>query len=292
VFVNALRGRPTSDFEMNLPRAQGGLARLALNVASFLSADGEVEGVIAIGRDLTEVRQLEEQVVQAEKLATLGQLAAGVVHELNNPLTSISVYSEYLLKKHEGGPTDGGDVEKLRRIVLSAQRILRFTRDLVAYARPSNEEPRIICITEVLEQAVIFCEHLVTENGAEVEKEFAEPSSVLGVKGQLHQVFINLITNAVNAMPEGAGRLRITTRAERDRMLVRVTDNGAGIPEDLRERIFEPFFSTKGEGKGTGLGLSIVRNILQQHGAEIEVESSLGEGTTFIVTLPRPPETD
>lgn len=287
-FIDALRGRPTTNFELKLPRADGGHARISLNIASILSADGEVEGVIGIGRDLTEVRDLEEQVIQAEKLATLGQLAAGVVHELNNPLTSISVYGEYLLKKAEHAEAPAGDVEKLRRIVHSAERILRFTRDLVVYARPTAEEAKLLSMRAVLEQSIVFCEHVITECGATVERRFTSGSlQIRGVKGQLHQVFINLITNACHAMPDGAGRLVLSTNVSIDgTATVRVKDNGTGIPDDQRHTIFEPFFSTKGEGKGTGLGLSIVRNIVQQHRGEIRVESSPGEGTTFEVMLP------
>lgn len=287
VFIHALRGESTSNFEVRLPRAHGGFARVAMNTASIVSADGEVEGVIAIGRDITEVRQLEEQIIHAEKLATLGQLAAGVVHELNNPLTSISVYSDYLLKKGERGGADAPDLEKLRRIVQSAERILNFTRDLVAYARPSNEEPRLVSIHDVLDQSVVFCEHVIAESGVRVEKRFAgDVQPVYAVKGQLHQVFINLITNACHAMPVGAGQLVIETKPIGEQLIVRLADNGAGIPGDNLDRIFEPFFSTKGEGKGTGLGLSIVRNIVQQHGGNIKVESELGGGTTFEISLP------
>jgi signal transduction histidine kinase len=270
-----------------LPRANGGFARVAMNTASIVSADGEVEGVIAIGRDITEVRQLEEQIIQAEKLATLGQLAAGVVHELNNPLTSISVYSDYLLKKGERGTGEPSDLEKLRRIVQSAERILNFTRDLVAYARPSNEEPRLISIHDVLDQSVVFCEHVIAESGVRVVKKYAENvQPVYAVKGQLHQVFINLITNACHAMPMGAGHLTVETEPVEERLMVRLADNGAGIPSDHLDRIFEPFFSTKGEGKGTGLGLSIVRNIVHQHGGSIQVKSELGGGTAFEIALP------
>lgn len=287
VFIDALRGVPTSNFEVKLPRAGGGFARIAFNVASILSADGEVDGVIAIGRDLTEVRELESQVIQAEKLATLGQLAAGVVHEINNPLTSISVYSDYLLKKGERAHADPADVEKLRRIVHASERILNFTRDLVAYARPSAEQPRSVSIHDVLDQSVMFCEHVIRESGVVVEKRYAlELPPVFAVKGQLHQVFINLITNACQAMPAGKGRLVLETRmADSGRLLVRMTDNGSGIAPEHAERIFEPFFSTKSEGRGTGLGLSIVRNIIEQHRGEVRVRSAVGEGTSFEITL-------
>lgn len=291
VFVNALRGKPVSNFELSLPRADGSMARLALNVASILSPGGEVEGVIAIGRDRTEVKELERQVIQAEKLATLGQLAAGVVHELNNPLTSISAYGEYLLKKNEATDGDVGDREKLHRIVEGAERILRFTQDLVTYARPSTEKPRFIAIEQVMDQAVVFCEHVIADAGATVDKSYAEElPPIYGVEGQLHQVFINLITNACHAMPQGAGRLWVeTAEGGEGHLEVRITDNGRGIPEDQVDKIFEPFFSTKGEGKGTGLGLSIVRNIVEQHGGNIAVRSQAGGGTTFAVRLPCKP---
>ncbi|MFW5875538.1 MAG: two-component system sensor histidine kinase NtrB [Myxococcota bacterium] len=288
VFVNALRGKPVSNFDLNLPRRDGSTVQLSVNVASILSPDGEVEGVIAIGRDRTEVRELEQQVIQAEKLATLGQLAAGVVHELNNPLTSISAYGEYLVKKNEAQDGDPGDREKLRRIVQSADRILRFTRDLVTYARPSAEEPRFVSVDKVIDQAIVFCEHVIGEVGAEVNKSY-EPGlpPVYGVEGQLHQVLINLITNACHAIPQGAGRLMVEAVPVNDDLLeIRVTDNGPGIPEDQQQKIFEPFFTTKGEGKGTGLGLSIVRNIVEQHGGALTVRSAIGEGTTFVIRLP------
>lgn len=288
VFIRALRGEPTSNFEIRIPTTSGRPSRIVINTASILAADGEVEGVIAIGRDLTELRELEEQVVQAEKLATLGQLAAGVVHELNNPLTSISVYAEYLLRKGQRSGYEPADLEKMRRIVEAADRILKFTRDLVTYARPSTEEPAFVTVREVLEQSLVFCAHVVTDVSASVTKRYEDGSaSVYAVKGQLHQVFINLITNACHALPTEAGQLVLRTyTAEDDQVVIHVEDNGSGISVDQRERIFEPFFSTKGEGKGTGLGLSIVRNIVRQHGGTIEVQAREGGGTVFVVCLP------
>lgn len=288
VFTNALRGEPTTNFELRLPRADGTHARVSMNTASILSPAGDVEAVIAIGRDVTEVRELERQVIQAEKLATLGQLAAGVVHELNNPLTSISVYSDYLLKKLETQGVEDRDLEKLRRIVQSAERILTFTRELIRYARPSTDPPTLVSVHDVLERSIVFCEHVIEEAGARIERDYAKGiRPVYAVEGQLHQVFINLITNACHAMPEGAGVLRFETAAGgEDHVAVRLADNGVGIPPELVDRVFEPFFSTKGEGKGTGLGLSIVRNIVHQHGGTIRVTSDVGRGTTFEILLP------
>ncbi|MAQ17123.1 MAG: hypothetical protein CMN30_20315 [Sandaracinus sp.] len=259
-----------------------------LDLVSILGPGDQVEALLGIVRDVTALRRLEEQIVQAEKLATLGQLAAGVVHELNNPLTSISVYAERLHDKAQSDPdADPNDVERLGRIVQAAERILRFTGDLITYARPATEAPRALSAAEVVEQALVFCEHVVRDSGAEVEQVFdASRPQVLGVRGQLHQVFINLITNACHAMPQGQGELRLSVEAKNRAVVIRVRDNGPGIPQGQRDAIFEPFFSTKGEGKGTGLGLSIVRNIVQQHGGAIEVESESGRGTTFSVILP------
>ena len=293
VYIGALRGESSSNVEISIPRATNGAVRLSVNVASILSSDNEVEGVIAIGRDLTEVRDLEHQVIQAEKLATLGQLAAGVVHELNNPLTSITVYAEHLLRKNERAGGDPTDTERLGRILEAAQRILNFTRDLVTYARPSAEQPREISLQSVLDQSVVFCEHVILERGVTVEKRYAAGvPPVYAVRAQLHQVFINLITNACQAMANGAGHLILETSMSEPGGLVtvHVRDNGDGIPAENVERVFEPFYTTKGEGKGTGLGLSIVRNILNQHRGEIAVESAAGQGTTFTVKLLSKPD--
>ncbi len=288
VFIRALRGESTSNFEVRLPRSDGGYSRLVINTASILAADGEIEGVIAIGRDLTELRELEEQVIQAEKLATLGQLAAGVVHELNNPLTSISVYGEYLMRKGQRVGYESGDLDKLQRIVESADRILKFTRDLVTYARPSTEELAFVPIGDVIEQSLLFCDHVVKEASATVVKRFdAADALVFAVRGQLHQVFINLITNACHALPSEGGEIVVSTGVDADEHLfVRIEDDGCGIPSEQRARIFEPFFSTKGEGQGTGLGLSIVRNIVAQHGGTIEVRAAESGGAVFEIRLP------
>ena len=295
VYIAALHGEPSTNVEFSIPRATEGLVRLSVNVASILSADGDVEGVIAIGRDLTEVRELEDQVIQSEKLATLGQLAAGVVHELNNPLTSITVYAEHLLRKNERAGGDPTDTERLGRILEAAERILNFTRDLVSYARPSAEQPREIAVQSVLDQSVMFCEHVIVEKGVTVEKRYAPGvPPVYAVRAQLHQVFINLITNACQAMAEvqGARHLVLETIAADagGPVVIRVHDNGSGIAKENIARVFEPFYTTKGEGRGTGLGLSIVRNIVQQHRGEIIAESAPGKGTTFTIKLLSRPE--
>jgi len=214
------------------------------------------------------------------------------VHELNNPLTSIVGYSDYLRGKAERDKSDPSDIERLRRIGEAAARILRFSRDLMAYARPSIEPPAPLPMHAVVEQALVFCEHLFTRGGVRVARNFAgETHPVLGVRDQLTQVFVNLFTNACHAMEAHGGTLAVTTVIDplRRSMRIIVGDTGLGIEPETLKHIFDPFFTTKTEGRGTGLGLSIVRNIVLLHGGSITVESVPREGTTFSLELPLAP---
>ncbi|MBW2460828.1 MAG: PAS domain S-box protein, partial [Deltaproteobacteria bacterium] len=264
VLIDALRGEPTSDFELQLSPRSGGRVRIVINAASILTAGGEVEAVIAIGSDRTEVRELEEMVIQSEKMATLGELAASVVHELNNPLTSISVYGNYLMKVLRTSGAAAGDVEKARRIVDASDRILSFTKDLMNYARPADAEPATVHLRQVLDDSLVFCEHLFDRKGIVVERVYAdEQPRVFGVIGQLHQVFINLFTNASHAIPETGGLIRVTTHQIADgEVVIEVSDNGKGISAQRLDKVFDPFFTTKTTDTGTGLGLSVVRSIV------------------------------
>lgn len=247
------------------------------------------------------LERLQARMVQAEKLASLGQIAAGVVHELNNPLTSILAYAESMVNKTKKRlPSEDAedDLERLRRIEEAAGRILKFSRDLVAYARPSAEVPAPLMLGDVVDKALAFCEHEF-RNVSVVREIPSTLPAVRGVAGALTQVFVNLFTNAAHAMHPTGGELRLVAEHDPDAgaVLFDVIDNGSGIdPQDL-PRIFEPFFTTKTDGRGTGLGLSIVHGILDTHGGTIAARSTLGEGTVFTLTLPisgtgsRPPRT-
>ena len=287
-FASATRGRAVDPIELQIQQPSGQLARVELRLAPIVDAQGAPAGVIGIGRDLTEVRALEGQVLHAGKLATIGQLATGIVHEINNPLTSIGTYSEYVLGRLRELGADNADIERAERIVQGADRIKSFTKNLVTYARPSDESPEEVDVLKVLEESVSFCEHIIDEANAIVVRDFAPHiPSISAVPGRLQQVFVNLITNACHAAPEHNARLEIGARYLDDgRVSIWVRDNGQGIDPDKLERIFDPFFSTKGMGQGTGLGLSIVRNIVEQHGGQIEVNSAIGAGTSFTLTFP------
>jgi PAS domain S-box-containing protein len=281
-------GRSTPPVEVDFPDRDGRTVRTVWTVAAVGGAPA-VEALIAVGQDQTRLRSLERQIIQAEKLATVGQLAAGVVHELGNPLTAIIVYADYLVKKLERGSLEpgGADADKLRRILEGAERILALSRSLVAYAAPAPEHRISVNLSDVVRQALFFCEH-VLGGGAALTVELAEGlPPLLGVRGQLTQVVVNLVTNAAQALPESGGRLRVATRlAEPGRVELVVEDAGAGIAREDQERIFEPFFTTKADGRGTGLGLSIVRSIVERHGASIQVDSEPGRGSIFTVTFP------
>jgi PAS domain S-box-containing protein len=285
LMLDGLSGREHSDAEVAIARADGAVHRAIFNTSVLRASDGEIDGVIAIGQDVERVRSLERQVIQAEKLATLGQLAAGVVHELNNPLTSISVYGEYLVRQLEKGAA--GDLERARKVVEGAARIHKLTKDLISYARPSGEWERA-SINDVVRTALVFCEHVVHRAEAVVETELSEETpQVRAIPTQLHQVLINLVTNACHALPAPGERIVVRTDVlDRCRVLVEVCDTGVGIEGGDLPHIFDPFFTTKKDGKGTGLGLSIVKNIIEAHRGVIEVKSTPGEGTTFRITLP------
>ena len=294
-FAAALHGQHHTAVTVALPTRDHGSVRTVWSIAPVgrAGAASTIDAVVAIGQDQSKIEALQQQVVRAERLATLGELAAGVVHELNNPLTSITVYAEYLVRKLESQGAEVSDLEKLRRIGASAQRILRFSRDLVQYARPSGRDLEPVDLAGVVRQSVSICEHLVDRGGIDLNIEVdPELPTIRAVAGQLEQVLINLITNAVHAVesresPSDGGRVVVRAQIESpSTVLLEVADSGPGVADDDRDRIFEPFFTTKPDGKGTGLGLPIVRGIIEQHGGEIGVHRSDLGGAAFRVILP------
>ena len=280
--------------EDDLDREMSTTVHLADRAAMALGrALDNARAVASLGGKAPNVRALEQRLLQADKLASFGQIAAGVVHELNNPLTSIVAYSDYLIRKSATGPQppDGEDIERLRRISESATRMLRFTRELVSYARPSSGRAGPVVLHDVIDQAIAFCEHVLSAAAVRVERRYGSGVlTVHAVSEQLVQVFVNLLTNASHAAPADGGRVVVTTalvpKDGAEHASIVVEDNGSGIAPEHLPQVFVPFFTTKRNTQGTGLGLSIVKSILESHDGAIHVDSERGRGTRFVIRLP------
>ena len=180
-------------------------------------------------------------------------------------------------------------MEKLRRIREGGERIQRFSRDLITYARPSADKVERVDLAAVMEQAARMCEPVLKEATAKLATRFDSAPQVMGVKASLVQVFVNLVTNAAQAFENRGGTVTLGLASLGDTVSATVADDGRGMTPEVKSHIFEPFFTTKPDGRGTGLGLSIVQGIVGRHAGTISVDSVPGEGTTFTVVLPRNP---
>jgi PAS domain S-box-containing protein len=289
VLARTLEGEPVTSFETRILLRGGGEAQVAFNTSPVTGAGGETEGVVAIGQDLTQLRAMEERAEHFQRLAGFGRLAAGIVHELRNPLVAIVSFADALLLKYRVGGLDPADVDKLRRIREAGERLARFSRDLIAYARPSPDKSEPVDLAALLVQAARMCEPALRDAGGRVLTRFdGGVPAIKGVKASLLQVFVNLVTNAAQALPQG-GTITLGLSTAGEGIAARVSDDGRGMNPEVRNRIFEPFFTTKPDGRGSGLGLSIVQGIVARHGGAITVDSVPGQGTTVTVLLPRQP---
>jgi PAS domain S-box-containing protein len=277
-------GESIDGLELRLWKSDGGEVRVAINTAPIRSAAGDVEGVVAIGQDLTLLRSLQAAAEHAERLAGIGRLVAGVVHELNNPLTAVNMYSDALVEKLSLAGHDPGDLDKLRAIREGGLRIQRLARDLVTYAKPTGARTEPVDLAGVLEEAARLAKPALKESSAVVEQEIEVVPPVEANRPSLVQVFVNLIRNAAQATPSG-GRLRLGLRVVGDRVRATVADEGAGMSSDEAARAFEPFYTTR-TGIGIGLGLPIVQGIVERHGGTVELDTEPGRGTTVTVALP------
>jgi signal transduction histidine kinase len=224
--------------------------------------------------------------VQSAKLAAIGELAASIAHEVNNPLTVIAGYAQLLHRRAELEPIH----HTIETIEAQATRAATIVRGMLDFTRRRPPSVQPVLLREVIERALVLVADKLRTQGIEAVKLLDESDpAVLGDRDQLTQVFINLITNAADAMSSG-GRLTVRTEVRRIQdvpyVSARVTDTGTGIAAEHREKIFESFFTTKPEGKGTGLGLAVTRDIVKNHEGTIEVESEPGRGTTMTVNLP------
>ncbi len=249
--------------------------------------DGEVVTVIAYARDVTRERELARRLERNEKLMSLGQIAAGIAHEINNPLTAVSSYAQLLSLRLK----DPRAVESAKRIEEGIQRIHRLVRNLMSFVRPESESLYPLDLNEVVRDTLSFSRYDVTRGQVELVEDLAPAlPRVLGAKEQLEQVLLNLLSNARDAVA-GRGTIVVRTWADDGCVHLEVQDDGVGIPPEHRDKIFEPFFTTKPPGKGTGLGLFVAAGIARRHNGDLQVESLPGRGTRARLSLPVfPPE--
>ena len=281
-----------------------------VNMEPMVDADGVVAEVVLTFQDITErkreairTEQLQEQLLQSQKIEAVGRLAGGVAHDFNNLLTCITGNIS-LLQNGDSEPTKAG--ESLAEAADAARRAADLTRQLLAFSRKQHIEPRRLDLAELVEGLGRMLQRLIGEHIVlEIEKQGGS-CCVMADPGQLEQVIVNLVVNARDAMPSG-GRLSIHVGAEEaiedpeetgefldpdEYLVLTIQDTGVGIPRENLDRLFEPFYTTKPQGEGTGLGLSTAYGIIKQHGGKITVASEPGAGTSFTILLPRTTEDD
>jgi two-component system NtrC family sensor kinase len=277
----AFAGQPAR-VEVHIVTPEGQSRVIALAASRLPEADPP--SALLVGRDMTHERELRVRLMESDRLAAVGELVAGVAHEVNNPLSSISAFAQLLLRDTALTPAQRESIEVIRGETLRASQVVK---DLLAFARRSEPQSAPLDLNSVVGRTLRMRQYQFNEASVRVETDLARDlPSVMGDARQLQQVCLNLLTNAVQAMSPGGGLLRVRTYQANDLVRLEVQDTGPGIAVDARAHIFEPFFTTKKEGEGTGLGLSVSYGIVTTHGGAIEVVESGPGGTTFRVTLP------
>jgi PAS domain S-box-containing protein len=263
-----------------------GSRTINFKIAPLRNSEGRIYGSSILVHDITDQIKLRDQLIQSEKLAAVGELAAGIAHEIGAPLTAISSISQLLMENLK----DDFSRDKMSIIQQSIDRIHRTVRTLVDFSKPGRRDIEPIHLNSVIEQVIGILKYDTRLKHQTVETHLQpDLGTIMGNLDQMLQVFINICLNAAEAMKEKTdGRLVIHTWSDPSRIYASVMDNGTGVDSKDLPHIFEPFYTTKEEGKGTGLGLWVSYNIIQSVAGTINVESRVGEGTTFTVSLPLP----
>ena len=271
-------------YEMRLRRKDGREVPLGISFWPLRSGRGELAGIIGVFQDLSSIKQMEERMRQADRLATIGRLAANIAHEIRNPLASLSGAIEVLTREL---PRDGTHDRLVQIVLRESDRLNQIIKEFLEYARPAPLHPLPVNVGEVLDEVLLLLEHRSLPPDLKVVREYDGTMTALVDPQQFRQAIWNLCINALEAMPQG-GELRIgagiVTQRKARKLEVWVADTGSGIDPESLAHIFEPFFSTKPEG--SGIGLALVHRVIQDHGGDVEVRSEPGVGTTFTLRLP------
>lgn len=272
--------------ELGAQRKDGTRFLVSIAAACLKDEQGCPQAYVSIYRDITEEREIQQKLAQAEKMASLGEILAGVAHELNNPLTSVIGFSELVLRMRVSGEVK----RQLKKITSEAIRTSKIVRNLLSIARPQTLERVPVGVNGVIQSVLDLIMHQLKLDNIRVVRRLARDADLPKVHGdyqQLVEALLNLIHNAHQAMASSAerkGTLAIKTEAVGADVVIRISDTGPGIPKEIQAKLFQPFFTTK--ENGTGLGLHLTHNIIKAHGGFISVESAEGRGTTFIIRLP------
>ena len=269
--------------EMLVRHKSGRLMPVEVKRLVVHNSAGEPAAQVALVTDLGERQRFQQQLMQSGKLASIGELAAGVAHEINNPLFAILGLVEFLI---EDSPPDSKQLERLEVIRSTGMEIKDIVRSLLDFARERSDDHTTVSLAEVARQTVELFRRTSAAKHIEIVEHYSEePTPVNASANQLKQIFVNLFSNARQAMP-GGGTVVVEVAREGDHIVARIGDDGPGIPEETIPRIFEPFYTTKRDVGGTGLGLSVSLGIAQSHGGTLTVDSPPGEGTHFLLCLP------
>jgi two-component system NtrC family sensor kinase len=250
----------------------------------IIEEDEEVPQVIIFERDVTEKNMMGAILIQSEKMAAVGQLAAGIAHEINNPLTVVLANAQLLERSL---PKESDDAEAVDLIFRAGTRALQVVRNLLNFARKEQSEIKPTDINQSIQSALDMLKHEFMQRSVEYSFEPSEKLPlIMASQENLSGVWVNILINAMDATIGRPGKVRIVTQQTGNEIRIIINDNGHGIEPDRLKRIFDPFYTTKDVGKGTGLGLSICHRVIKQHGGNILVDSQLEVGTTFTIILP------
>jgi two-component system NtrC family sensor kinase len=282
---SALDGTPVSNIELPLVRGRENIGSFSVNLSPMRNSAGEVNSIVVVMTDITDVAVLQAKLMHAEKMAAVGQLVSGVAHEVNNPLTAILGFADLLLENPE---TSMEAKDDLQVIVQEAQRTREIVQNLLSFARQTPPEKQPVDVNQVLRRTISLRSYDLNNHGIELHERLdPELPQIIGDAHQLQQVFLNILNNACDAVRETGRRGKIVVATEKvaGSIELRFCDNGTGVSNP--ERIFDPFYTTKDVGKGTGLGLSICYGIVREHGGEILCFNNQDSpGATFCVRLP------